>query len=112
MPQRYAFFGLVLSIPCVLFNKGVDRIHHKAKALLQKVEYDLSVLRRNSYNRNCNGVFIEKGMTVEVVNPTTSNPLNNPQGRDQIAAALTKYGVDMKKAQSLSSGYLDSVMSK
>lgn len=63
--------------------------------------------------RNCNGVFIEKGMSVEVVTPTTSNPLNNPQGRDQIAAAfMTKYGVDMKKAQSLSSGYLDSVMSK
>ena len=63
--------------------------------------------------RNCNGVFIEKGMTVEVVTPTTTTPLNNPQGRDQIAAAfMTKYGVDMKKAQSLSSGYLDSVMSK
>ena len=63
--------------------------------------------------RNCNGVFIEKGMTVEVVTPTTSNPLNNPQGRDQIAAAfMTKYGIDMKKAQSLSSGYLDSAMSK
>lgn len=63
--------------------------------------------------RNCNGVFIEKGMTVEVVTPTTSNPLNNPQGRDQIAAAfMTKYGVDMKKAQSLSIGYLDAVMSK
>lgn len=62
---------------------------------------------------NCNGVFIEKGMTVEVVTPTTSNPLNNPQGRDQIAAAfMTKYGVDMKKAQSLTSSYLDSVMSK
>ena len=63
--------------------------------------------------RNCNGVFIEKGMAVEVVTPTTSNPLNNPQERDQIAAAfMTKYGVDMKKSQSLSSGYLDSVMSK
>ena len=24
--------------------------------------------------RNCNGVFIEKGMTVAVVTPTTSNP--------------------------------------
>lgn len=63
--------------------------------------------------RNCNGVFIEKGMTVEVVTSTTSNPLNNPQGRDQIAAAfMTKYGVDMKKAQNLTSGYLDAVMSK
>lgn len=63
--------------------------------------------------RNCNGVFIEKGMTVEIVTSTTSNPLNNPQGRDQIAAAfMTKYGVDMKKAQNLTSGYLDAVMSK
>ena len=63
--------------------------------------------------RNCNGVFIEKGMTVDVVTPTTSNPLNSPQGRDQIAAAfMSKYGVDMKKAQNLTSGYLDAVMSK
>ena len=50
--------------------------------------------------RTCNGVFIEKGMTVDVVIPTTSNPLNSPQGRDQIAAAfMSKYGVDMKKRQ-------------
>ena len=45
--------------------------------------------------RTCNGVFIEKGMTVDVVTPTTSNPLNSPQGRDQIAAAfMSKYGVE------------------
>lgn len=63
--------------------------------------------------RNCNGVFIEKGMTVEVVTSTTSNPLNNPQGRDQIAAAfMSKYGVDMKKGHNLTSGYLDAVMRK
>lgn len=63
--------------------------------------------------RTCNGVFIEKGMSVEVVTSTTSNPLNSPQGRDQIAAAfMSKYGVDMKKGQNLTSGYLDAVMSK
>lgn len=63
--------------------------------------------------RNCNGVFIEKGMTVEVVTPTTSNPLNNPQGREQIAAAfMAKYGVDMKKAGNLTSGYLDAKMTR
>ena len=33
--------------------------------------------------RTCNGVFIEKGMTVDVVIPTTSNPLNSPQGRSR-----------------------------
>lgn len=49
-------------------------------------------------------------MTVDVVTPTTSNPLNRPQGRDRIAAAfMSKYGVDMKKAQNLTSGYLDAV---
>lgn len=63
--------------------------------------------------RTCNGVFIEKGMSVDVVTSTTSNPLNSPQGRDQIAAAfMSKYGVDMKKGQNLTSGYLDAVMSK
>lgn len=63
--------------------------------------------------RQCNGIFVEKGMTVEVVTPTTSNPLNNPQGREQIATAfMTKYGVDMKKAQMLTASYLDYTMSK
>ncbi len=52
-------------------------------------------------------------MTVEVVTQSTSNPLNNPKGRDQIAAAfMSKYGVDMKKGQNLTSCYLDAVMSK
>ncbi len=63
--------------------------------------------------RTCNGVFIEKGMTVDVVTPTPSNPPNSPQGRDQIAAGfMSKYGDDMKKGQNLTSGYLDAVMSK
>ena len=50
--------------------------------------------------RQCNGVFVERGMTVEVVTPTTSNSLHNPQGRetDLGAAFMTKYGVDMKKS--------------
>ena len=61
----------------------------------------------------CNGGFIEKGITVDVVTPTTSNPLKCPQGRDQIAADfITKYGVDMKKGQKLTSGYLNAEMSK
>ena len=63
--------------------------------------------------RYCNGVIIEKGITVEVVTTTISNPLGTPQGRDQIAAAfMTKYGVDMKKSKSLTSGCLAAVMSK
>ena len=50
---------------------------------------------------------------LETVTPTTSNPLNSPQSRDQIAAAfMSKYGADMKEGQNLTSGYLDAVMSK
>lgn len=64
--------------------------------------------------RQCNGVFVEKGMTVEVVTPTTSNPLNNPQGREQIATAfMTKYGVDMKKRRcSLQAIWITQCLSK
>lgn len=63
--------------------------------------------------RNCNGVFIEKGMSVEIVTSTTSNPINSPQGREKIAAAfMSKYGIDMKKANNLQPGYLDAKMSK
>lgn len=44
---------------------------------------------------------------------TTSNPLNIPQGHDQIATAfMPNYGVDMKNGQNLTSGYFDAVMSK
>ena len=95
----------------------------KAERLLKETIYSIyKLLNYNSMplwkfttknKRQCNGVFVERGMTVEVVTPTTSNPLHNPQGREQIAAAfMTKYGVDMKKAQMLTSSYLDYTMSK
>ena len=62
------------------------------------------------HTRTVNGVHIEKGMTAEVVTATTSNPLNNPQGRDLITNAfMAKYGIDLKKAANLTSGYLDRV---
>jgi hypothetical protein len=61
----------------------------------------------------CNGVRVEKGMSVEVVTPTTSNPINNPQGRKQIADAfMRKYDVDLQKAGMILSSYLDSQMSR
>jgi hypothetical protein len=64
-------------------------------------------------SRMCNGVRVEKGMSVEVVTPTTSNPINNPQGRKQIADAfMRKYDVDLQKAVMILSSYLDSQMSR
>lgn len=60
-----------------------------------------------------NGVRIEKGMSVEVVTPTTSNPINTPQGREQIASAfMVKYGIDLKKAYYITSNNLDYTMSR
>lgn len=60
-----------------------------------------------------NGIRIEKGMTIEVVTPNTSNPLNTPQGKEQIAVAfMHKYGVDLKKAHYLTSANLDCSMNK
>ena len=62
-------------------------------------------------NTNC--VNIEKGMTVEIVTRTSANPLGNPQGREQIAAAfMAKYGIDMKKGYYITGNYLDAVMCK
>lgn len=58
-----------------------------------------------------NGVHIEKGMTVEVVSPTTANLITSQQGRDLIADAfMRKYGIDMKKANFLSASNLDGMM--
>lgn len=36
------------------------------------------------------GVHFEKGMTVEVVSPMSTNPITTQQGRDQIADAFMR----------------------
>lgn len=60
-----------------------------------------------------NSIRIEKGMTVEIVTSSNSNPLSTLQGREQIASAfMTKYGIDMKKACQISYSNMDTVMVK
>ena len=58
--------------------------------------------------KNSNGIRIEKGMSVEVVTPSTSsNPLTT-NGGQLVADAFTRiYGIDAKKAGILSTVYLD-----
>jgi hypothetical protein len=60
--------------------------------------------------RTINGIRIEKGLSVEVIMQTYSNPISTSLGRKQIADAfMRKYGIDMEKACMLSATYLDGV---
>ena len=56
-----------------------------------------------------NGVRIEKGMSVEVVTQSMSNPVSTNGGQVVADAFMRLYGVDIKKAGALSMVYLDVV---
>lgn len=56
---------------------------------------------------NSNTIRYEKGMTVDVVTHTTSNPLFANGGQTVADAFMRIYGIDVKKAGLLSSAYLD-----
>jgi hypothetical protein len=57
--------------------------------------------------KNCNGVRIEKGMSVDVVSNSFSNPVITNGGQSVIDAFNRIYGVDIKKAGALNMSYLD-----
>lgn len=48
--------------------------------------------------KNCNGIRIEPGMSVEVVTQNMSNPVNTNGGTPVIDAFMRIYGIDIKKA--------------
>ncbi|NLR89813.1 DUF6140 family protein [Flammeovirga agarivorans] len=54
-----------------------------------------------------NGVRYEKGMSVQVVTQTTSNPLTVNGGKPVIDAFMRMYGIDIKKAGLVSSAYVE-----
>ena len=58
-------------------------------------------------SKNSNGVRIEKGMSVEVVTQSMSNPVSTNGGQVVADAFMRLYGVDIKKAGALSMVYLD-----
>lgn len=60
-------------------------------------------------SKNSNGVRIEKGMSVEVVTQSMSNPVSTNGGQVVADAFMRLYGVDIKKAGVLSMVYLDVV---
>lgn len=57
--------------------------------------------------KNSNGVRIEKGMSVDVVSNSFSNPVVTNGGQSVIDAFYRIYGIDIKKAGALSTVYLD-----
>lgn len=58
-------------------------------------------------SKNANGIRIERGMSVDVVTNTISNPVLNNGGQVVADAFMRIYGVDIKKAGALSMAYLD-----
>ena len=57
--------------------------------------------------KNSNGIRIERGMSVDVVSNTFSNPLTTNGGQAVADAFMRIYGVDLKKIGALSTAYLD-----
>ncbi len=55
----------------------------------------------------CNGVRLERGMSVDVVSNSMSNPVVTNGGQPVIDAFMRIYGVDIKKAGAVNMAYLD-----
>ena len=58
-------------------------------------------------SKNTNGVRIERGMSVDVVSNSMSNPVSTNGGQPVADAFMRIYGVDIKKAGALNMSYLD-----
>lgn len=58
-------------------------------------------------SKNSNGIRLEKGMSVEIVSNSFSNPVSTNGGQSVVDAFFRVYGVDIKKAGALSMVYLD-----
>ena len=53
------------------------------------------------------GIRVEKGMSVDVVSNSMSNPVTTNGGQTVVDAFMRIYGIDIKKAGALSMAYLD-----
>ena len=58
-------------------------------------------------SKNTNGVRIERGMYVDVVTNSLSDPVSTNGGQVVADAFMRIYGIDIKKAGALSMAYLD-----
>ena len=58
-------------------------------------------------SKNTNGVRIERGMSVDVVTNSMSNPVTTNGGLPVVDAFMRIYGIDIRKAGALSMAWLD-----
>ena len=57
--------------------------------------------------KNTNGVRLERGMSVDVVTNSMSNPVTTNGGQPVADAFMRIYGIDIRKAGALNMVYLD-----
>lgn len=58
-------------------------------------------------SKNTNGVRIERGMSVDVVTNSMSNPVTTNGGQPVVDAFMRIYGIDIRKVGALSMAWLD-----
>jgi hypothetical protein len=58
-------------------------------------------------SKNSNGVRIERGMSVDVVTNSMSNPVTTNGGQPVVDAFMRIYGIDIRKIGALNMAYLD-----
>lgn len=58
-------------------------------------------------SKNCNGGRVERGMSVDVVTNSMSNPVSTNGGQLVADAFMRIYGIDIKKIGALNMAYLD-----
>lgn len=59
------------------------------------------------HRKQCNGILIEPGMTVQVVSQSFSNPVVTNGGQPVVDAFYRIYGIDIKKAGCLNMADLE-----
>ena len=58
-------------------------------------------------SKNCNGIRLERGMSVYVVTNSMSNPVTTNGGQPVVDAFMRIYGIDIRKAGALNMVWLD-----
>lgn len=58
-------------------------------------------------SKNSNGIRIERGMSVDVVTNSMSNPVTTNGGQPVADAFMRIYGIDIRQAGALNMAYLD-----
>ena len=58
-------------------------------------------------NKNTNGIRIDRGMSVDVVTNSITNPVTTNGGQAVADAFMRIYGIDIRRAGALNMAYLD-----